>query len=119
MKKNISTALLVLVIILAAWFFIAPPRFFLNLTRKVDTSDMVASGAALVEKHQCTSCHQINQEGRPFGPSLDGVTQRMEKDALHTWLIAPDKIKPGTAMPNFSLSDAEVDAIIAYLDSLQ
>lgn len=117
MKKTASIVLAVLAI-LVIWFVIAPPRFVLNLIKPVDTTNLVASGAALVEQYQCTSCHQIKQEGRPFGPPLDGITNRMDGEKLHLWLAAPDKVKPGTAMPNLKLSDQEIDAIIAYLDSV-
>ena len=118
MKKSLSLGLIVLVILIAAWFLLAPPRFILNLTKPVNTTDLVAAGADLVEEYQCTSCHQIQQQGRPFGPALDGVTNRLGAEELHLWLAAPEKVKPGTTMPNLNLSDPEIDAIVAYLDSL-
>jgi cytochrome c1 len=34
------------------------------------------------------------------------------------WLRNPRAVQGSTAMPNFRLSDREIDAIILYLDSL-
>jgi cytochrome c1 len=51
-------------------------------------------------------------------PSLDGVTLRSD-DLVHVtlrlWLRDPRAVKGDTAMPNFRLSDSEIEAILAYL----
>lgn len=118
MKKVLIWGIPAIAILVVAWFLLAPPRFWLNLTRPVDMSDPVAAGQALVVKYDCRSCHQIQGEGRPFGPNLDGATRRLDSVSLRMWLRDPKGIKPDTSMPGFHLSDNEVEAIIAYLQAV-
>jgi cytochrome c1 len=100
------------------WFVAAPPRWWLNLTKRVDLSNPVATGAALVEKYECRRCHRIAGAGALKAPSLDDVTQRLDSVSVRLWLQNPKKVKGNTAMPNFKLSDSEIEAIIAYLETL-
>jgi len=37
---------------------------------------------------------------------------------LRLWIRNPDAIKPGSLMPAMNLSDADVNAVAAYLESL-
>jgi cytochrome c oxidase subunit 2 len=39
-------------------------------------------------------------------------------DMLSLWIRNPDAIKPGSKMPAMGLSDPDVDAIAAYLETL-
>lgn len=109
---------LIVLLILVLWFLGAPPRWWLNLTKAVDLSDPVATGADLVEKYECQRCHRLNGQGALKGPVLDGVTGWLDSVSLRLWLQNPKKIKSNTAMPNFKLSDSEIEAIIAYLEAL-
>ena len=94
---------------------VAPPRFWLNLTKRVDLSDPVAAGQTLVDKYDCRSCHQIDGEGRPFGPSVDSVTHKLDPQTLEGWLRDPKSVDKYASMPNPKLSDSEIVAVIAYL----
>ena len=38
---------------------------------------------------------------------------------LRAWLKNPDAIKPGAKMPNLHLSDEQITALVAYLQSLK
>ncbi len=106
------------VLLLLAWLWLAPPRFVLNLVKRVDLSDPVAAGAALVEKYGCRDCHRIGGQGASLAPNLAGVTKRHDRSALQAWLRNPRAVKSNAAMPNFRLSDMEIDAILAYLQYL-
>lgn len=66
----------------------------------------------------CTACHTVNGVGGKVGPALDGVGSRLEKDYMRKWLKDPQKLKPGTAMPKFPLSEKEIDEMVAYLSTL-
>lgn len=69
----------------------------------------------------CRSCHRIGGEGALKGPNLAGITQRVNDPAhatLRLWLRNPKAVRPNTAMPNFHLSDSEIEAILAYLEEL-
>lgn len=83
-------------------------------------------------KEKCLVCHTIGA-GKLVGPDLDGVTTRRDKQWLTDWILAPDKMlaaKDATAvqllqeynnvpMPNYGLTDAQVAALIAYMESAQ
>jgi cytochrome c oxidase subunit 2 len=63
-----------------------------------------------------------------FGPDL---THLMSRDTiaagaakntpenLRQWILNPDAIKPGSLMPAMQLSDQELDALTAYLETLR
>jgi len=117
MRKFLLPALIV-VAVLALWLVLSPPLFWLNMTKSVDMTPEM--GAQLVEKYDCRSCHRIGGQGALKAPGLDDVVQRhvQEDPALVTlrlWLRNPKAVKPNTAMPNFHLSDSEIEAILLYL----
>ena len=117
MRKFLLPALIV-VGVLVLWFVLNPPRFWLNMTKSVDMTPEV--GAQLVDEKDCRGCHRIGGEGALKASPLDSVVQRhMEEDpalvTLRLWLRNPKAVKPNTAMPNFHLSDSEIEAILLYL----
>lgn len=114
MKKYLLI-FLALGILLLLYLLIAPPRWYLNITKQVDVSPQV--GAALVEKYGCRGCHVIGGQGALKAPNLDVAAQRESEEALYGWLANPRAMRANTAMPNFRLSDSEIHAIIAYLKS--
>lgn len=78
---------------------------------------------------RCAACHTIGG-GRRVGPDLQGVTMRRDRDWLRRWISAPEQLiaagdptavgllaEYGTPMPNMGLTAAEVDAVLAYLES--
>lgn len=62
--------------------------------------------------------HPVSGSGALKAPDLTGVAQRLDEQMLRAWLENRQAIKPNTAMPNLRLSDAAIDAIIAYLKTL-
>ena len=78
-------------------------------------------GAKIYLERICTNCHL-----RSVGPDLTHVASRRTLAAgalentpenLAAWLHDPDDFKPGSNMPNFKLSDDEVRALVAYLET--
>jgi protein SCO1/2 len=79
-------------------------------------------------RSRCDSCHSLGTDDR-LGPGLSGVTERRDRTWLARWLKEPDQMlaeKDPIAtqlfvkynrllMPNLKLSDADVDALIAYM----
>jgi len=115
-KKYLITGMLLIV---ALWFYFSPPRWWLNWIKDVDLSKPVTTGSALVEKYECRSCHRIEGRGKFLGPKLDTVTERLDNVSLRIWLQNPRAIKWRTSMPNFDLSDSEIEAIVSYIHSVQ
>src|SRR5580700_87024 len=89
-----------------------------------------AAGRRVFERTACLNCHAINGTngtGR-FGPDLTHLMSRRtiasgaaenNSQNLRLWIQNPDSIKPGSLMPAMKLSDAELDALVGYLESLQ
>jgi cytochrome c oxidase subunit II len=78
----------------------------------------------------CSTCHQIigTPAAGQTGPDLTHVASRRtiaagarpySIEALRTWLRDPHSIKPGNHMPQVQLSESDLDALTAYLDSLK
>ena len=89
-----------------------------------------AAGKHVFESTACLNCHAIsgtNGTGR-FGPDLTHLMSRRtiasgaaENSAqnLRLWIQNPDAIKQGSLMPAMKLSDADLDALVRYLETLQ
>jgi cytochrome c oxidase subunit II len=78
----------------------------------------------------CVSCHTIrgNPANGEAGPDLTHVSSRrtlaaamLENDFenLAAWIAAPQAIKPGVGMPNFDFEPGKLEALLAYLISLE
>lgn len=94
-------------------------------------SEDAATGAVVFQREACAGCHTIR--GTPaagtVGPDLTDVGQRRTLGAgvventpehLAEWIRDAPSLKPGIQMPSFhSLSDREVRAVVAYLESLR
>ncbi|MFQ5436801.1 MAG: c-type cytochrome [Anaerolineae bacterium] len=83
------------------------------MTKSVEIS--LESGQQLVENYNCRRRHQIDGNGALKAPNLAGITVRLDEVAIRIWLKNPKSVKGNTAMPNFHLSDSEIEAIVAYL----
>ncbi|HEY9555837.1 MAG TPA: c-type cytochrome [Acidimicrobiales bacterium] len=89
----------------------------------------VRAGRAAIETHGCASCHNIpgiSGADATVGPPLDDWAQRVyiagalvnSPEALQRWLLDPQAVEPGTAMPDVGLSEEEAADVAAYLFSL-
>lgn len=66
----------------------------------------------------CKACHAIGGVGGVVGPALDDINTRKKRDELIDWISNPQKIKPGTAMPQIPLTDTQLNEIVDYLLNL-
>lgn len=117
MKHKALLIPIILLVVIAAWLLIAPPRWWLNLTKPIDLTDPIAAGAQLAEQYDCRRCHRLGGSGALKAPDLTAVAQRLDEETLRTRLENPQAIKGNTAMPNFRLSDSEIEALLAYLQA--
>ena len=76
----------------------------------------VDKGKALVEGKKCDLCHKEGSKlGKPMEMVAAGKTDAFLKEAITN----PKKaIDPQVKMPEFKLTDAELQDVIAYLKSL-
>jgi len=84
-----------------------------------------ARGEAVYAEQKCALCHSIAGKGNPRG-SLDRVGTKLSADDIKQWIVNPkemtakmnaDRKPPMKAYPN--LSAADVDALVAYLQTLK
>lgn len=92
--------------------------------------DAVREGRHIFESTACINCHTISgtvASGR-FGPDLTHLMSRETIAAgaamnthenLRAWIQNPDSIKPGSLMPAMKLDEKDLEALTAYLETLQ
>jgi cytochrome c oxidase subunit 2 len=94
------------------------------------TSDSIPRGRRVFETTACVNCHTVsgtNAHGT-FGPDLTHLMSRgtiaagaapLTQDTLRRWIRSPDSVKPGSKMPAMQLTPDELDAVTAYLLTLE
>jgi cytochrome c len=83
-------------------------------------------GKEVIARYGCGACHEI--PGLPaanglVGPSLEKIADRTylagqlenEPDNLVRWIREPQKVSPGSAMPNLNVTERDARDIAAYL----
>jgi mono/diheme cytochrome c family protein len=104
-------------VILLAVLTLAPGR---------DQTSRAETGRRLYERAKCATCHQIAKRGNSRYP-LDGVAARLAARDLRRWLTEPDRMEAALpSMPALRMStmkyrfdEAELDALVAYLQTLK
>jgi len=98
--------------------------------RPANQDEKEAAGRHVFESTACLNCHAINGTngtGR-FGPDLTHLMSRRTiaagaaentSENLRLWIQNPDAIKTGSLMPAMKLSDADLDALVRYLETLR
>jgi cytochrome c1 len=93
------------------------------------TSGDADIGAGIIRDVGCGSCHRIpGIEGADglVGPPLDSMARRTfiagelanNEQNMVRWVMDPQSVEPGTAMPNLGLTEAQARDVAAYLASL-
>ena len=89
-----------------------------------------AAGKRVFETTACMNCHAVagtSANGR-FGPDLTHLMSRATIAAgaaenthnnLRLWIQDPSAIKPGSLMPAMQLSDADLDSVASYMETLR
>lgn len=96
---------------------------------KAPSEDIQKKGLEVFMKSRCQVCHTIaGTEARgAIGPALTHIAsqkkiaQTLDNNPGHLagWIVDPQGIKPGVTMPRTPLPPDELQALIAYLGSLQ
>ncbi|HEX9495403.1 MAG TPA: cytochrome c oxidase subunit II [Candidatus Limnocylindria bacterium] len=88
------------------------------------------AGLEVLRSTVCSSCHVVQGQvtGAAIGPDLTHLASRRiiaggvlanTPDGLRSWIADPQRYKPGALMPRVPLSDADLDALVAYLVTLK
>lgn len=94
------------------------------------TDSLGLAGARLFQDNTCGNCHAIagTQATAHIGPDLTHLASRQTilsgmlpntLDNLKLWLTDPQKVKKGSHMPDFRLSEDKVNALANYLEGLK
>ncbi len=90
-----------------------------SYTKKLINSDSAEiRGKSILEHYNCFGCHGINGMGGNIGPDLTREAKKSRNEWLFKFFKKTYKIRPvpilKAGMPDFYLSDIEVNAIIEY-----
>jgi mono/diheme cytochrome c family protein len=85
-----------------------------------------ARGEQVYAAQKCSMCHQIAGKGNKLSP-LDGIGKKLSAADTKEWIVAPDEAakkanstkKPPMPKTYAKLPAADVDALVAYLQSLK
>ena len=97
------------------------------------TDALAEKGGLLFVERGCVACHvvsSISEAVGTSGPALDGFGDPSKwpliagvlantPDNAKRWILDPASFKPDTAMLDIGLSDADADAIVAFLGTLK
>ncbi len=59
--------------------------------------------------------HSLMQDTKKIGPNLKDIKLKLNKNWIPVWLKKPTDFRPNTKMPNFRLTDHQIQAISAYI----
>jgi mono/diheme cytochrome c family protein len=83
-----------------------------------------AKGEKVYADQKCSLCHSIGDKGNKKGP-LDGVASKLSADEIRQWIVdakgmtAKTKATRKPEMKAYSLPKDDVDALVAYLETLK
>jgi cytochrome c oxidase subunit 2 len=97
----------------------------------LDSGSLAWRGREVFARSACIGCHvmeDVPAARSPIGPNLSHVGSRTtiaaglfpnDAEHLRRWVADAPAMKPGSRMPPMVLSDPDLDAIVAYLQSRQ
>ncbi len=88
-----------------------------HLGDTVPEASLLSEGRALMTRVGCFGCHKVaGHEGwKSEAPDLAGLSQKTNPAWLAAWIKSPRSLRPATWMPDFQLTAAEIDSVVAFL----
>jgi mono/diheme cytochrome c family protein len=98
----------------------------LGLVPSVAAAQDAAKGEQVYAAQKCSMCHQVAGKGNKLSP-LDGVGKKLSAAEIKEWVVDPDAAakkhgstkKPAMPKTYAKLPAADVDALVAYLQTLK
>jgi cytochrome c2 len=90
-----------------------------NKGKILKEKNLIKAGKKLVEAYDCRACHKIGDGGIDIYPDLSWIGRKLRPEWDKKFLKNPLDWNPYTFMPNFNLSEREIEAIVTYLMSLK
>ncbi|HEU4967707.1 cytochrome c oxidase subunit II [Sphingomonas sp.] len=99
-------------------------------TARPPATPLQQAGMTYVTTRECATCHAIagTTASASVGPDLTHVASRktiaagtlpMGRGGLYAWIADPQGVKPGAHMPYIGLEARQLEAVVAYLESLK
>ena len=87
---------------------------------------LVAKGEKVYAAQKCSMCHSVAGKGGKSSP-LDGVGTKLTAEQIHEWIVEPVAMakkvgstkKPPMAKKYDKLPKGDIDALVAYMQSLK
>jgi mono/diheme cytochrome c family protein len=87
---------------------------------------VIKKGEQVYTAQKCQTCHSIAGKGKKTNP-LDGVGTKLSADEIKQWIVDPKGMaakakstkKPPMAAKYTGLPAADIDALVAYMQSLK
>ena len=87
-----------------------------QLDNSANITEQVARGKRIWEENNCVGCHSLLGEGAYYAPELGNVYKRRGPEFIKAWMkMQPTGIAGRRQMPQFNLSDQELDDLVAFL----
>jgi cytochrome c oxidase subunit 2 len=94
------------------------------------TTPLQLAGMTYVTTRECATCHAIagTTASASVAPDLTHLASRktiaagalpMGRGGLYAWIADPQGVKPGAHMPYIGLEARQLDAVVAYLETLK
>jgi cytochrome c2 len=101
-------------------------RTRLRMHAAVETGGDPSRGEAMFIQYGCGSCHAVKNVRTAVGsvgPPLDGIALRViigghlanTPDNMQKWIRDPQKVSPGTAMPDLHVGEEDARDMTAFL----
>ncbi|MCH7731957.1 MAG: c-type cytochrome [Candidatus Marinimicrobia bacterium] len=98
------------------------PQYFIEAScgvchkdRDVQDAPILTEGRQLIQQYNCVSCHNLPGYTPEFVPGLDGIGKKTTREWLVRWLKDPREVQPDTKMPDFNLTEKEVQILADFL----
>jgi mono/diheme cytochrome c family protein len=96
------------------------------LSSTVSAQDLASKGKDVYTAQKCQMCHSIAGKGGKASP-LDGVGAKLSAEDIRQWITHPTEAaakakstkKPPMPAKYGSLAPADLDALVAYMQSLK
>lgn len=109
--KNFQVKLYVLVGLMVAFFSYSLLLYFQDYPESIPANKLSIEGKNIWQEKNCASCHQLYGLGGHLGPDLTNVASKRHKEYIKSFLKTGTKV-----MPNFNLSDSEINALLAFFE---
>ena len=76
---------------------------------------LVEEGRRAFARNGCYGCHTVGRMGTPTARDLTHVGAKYSAVYIARWLRDPGHVRPSTHMPAIELTDADIEALAAFL----